>query len=459
MPRPLISLCVIVRDGAERIGRCLSAAAPLADEIVVGDTGSTDETVRAARRFGARVIRIPWHDDFAAARNMCLDESHGEWSLFVDADEVLETSPRRALAEQLSSTVFPAYSVEIVTRLGWQQREALHATRLIRNDASHRFEGRVCEDVLPSIRRALGDDDWLPPRSGLRLLHSPSGGERAGRSGADRFGRLLREELSVRPRDPSLRYTLAKQLLCTAGGDLLDTPGTRSALDVLAPAVETLRRGTPAPVTDPALSLGIRLAVVTGDHCRAASWSADAWRLLGPTARWCYADGERLFDLAAHGRADPRQAEARFRAVGSAADGSAMHPTERALRGAWSRIRSLACRVMGRRDAELVRESLPVGADRVETLLVLAWDTVRRRGPLAALPELVEIAERDRTDPRGWWAHATALALGGRRTSAGAMLAAASAAAPGWAPVRAFLGGPRLASPTGLLAPWSALDA
>ncbi len=457
--RPLISLCVIVRDEAERIGRCLSAAAPLADEIVVGDTGSTDETIESARRFGARVVRIPWGEDFAKARNACLDEARGSWTFFVDADEVLETSPRRALTETLAASTVPAYSVEIVTRLGWQQNEALHATRLVRNDARHRFEGRVCEDVLPSVRRALGDDDWLPPRSGLRLLHSRPAGGHGARSGDERFERLLRRELRARPEDPSIRYTIAKRLVRSAGGDLLDTPGTRRALDVLAPAVESLRRTSQTSMTDPALCLGVRLAVVTGDHCRAALWSSDARRLLGPTARWCYAEGERLLQAAAHGSSDPRRAERRFLEVASAEEGSELYPTERSVRGAWSTVRAIACRIMAGSTQEGWRESLPAGADRIETLLVMAFATVRRKGPLAALPQLVEIAERDRTDPRGWWAHASALALAGRTASAGAMLAAARAAAPGWSPVISVLGGARLNSPAGILAPWSVLGA
>src|SRR5438477_243699 len=48
-------------------------------ELVVVDTGSTDDTVKIARRLGARIAHFTWVDDFAAARNRSLEEATGEW--------------------------------------------------------------------------------------------------------------------------------------------------------------------------------------------------------------------------------------------------------------------------------------------------------------------------------------------------------------------------------------------
>ncbi|NEQ31850.1 MAG: glycosyltransferase, partial [Leptolyngbya sp. SIO4C5] len=60
-----LSLCMIVKNEAARIGRCLSSVEQLADEIIVVDTGSTDETVQVAESLGAQVYSFRWQNDFA----------------------------------------------------------------------------------------------------------------------------------------------------------------------------------------------------------------------------------------------------------------------------------------------------------------------------------------------------------------------------------------------------------
>ncbi|MCH6568418.1 MAG: SDR family NAD(P)-dependent oxidoreductase [Nitrospinae bacterium] len=63
---------------------------PVADQIVVVDTGSTDRTVDVARRYGAEVHHHPWQDDFSEARNWSLNYARGRMILWVDADDRLE---------------------------------------------------------------------------------------------------------------------------------------------------------------------------------------------------------------------------------------------------------------------------------------------------------------------------------------------------------------------------------
>ena len=89
---PLLSACLIVRDEAEMLPDCLASIRGVADEIVVVDTGSTDDTPEIARQAGARVFHFDWCDDFAAARNAALDHAQGRWILQIDADERLTGS-------------------------------------------------------------------------------------------------------------------------------------------------------------------------------------------------------------------------------------------------------------------------------------------------------------------------------------------------------------------------------
>jgi glycosyltransferase involved in cell wall biosynthesis len=89
LSKPLISLCMIVKDEAQRLPRCLASAKPYVDETVVVDTGSQDETISIAKEYGAKVSSFQWCDDFAAARNYSLSLATGQWILLLDADEEL----------------------------------------------------------------------------------------------------------------------------------------------------------------------------------------------------------------------------------------------------------------------------------------------------------------------------------------------------------------------------------
>ena len=82
-----ISACYIVKNEAANLPRSLASLGDAWDELVVVDTGSTDETVAIATRAGARVLHYTWQDDFAAARNFALDHATGDWVIFLDADE------------------------------------------------------------------------------------------------------------------------------------------------------------------------------------------------------------------------------------------------------------------------------------------------------------------------------------------------------------------------------------
>ena len=87
---PKLALSMIVRDAAATLDGCLRSAKGVVDEIVIADTGSSDSTPDIARGYDAKVIHIPWENDFAAARNQALAEVTADWILSLDADERLD---------------------------------------------------------------------------------------------------------------------------------------------------------------------------------------------------------------------------------------------------------------------------------------------------------------------------------------------------------------------------------
>src|SRR5665213_1792628 len=81
------SLAMIVKDEEATVGKVLDDAATVCDELVVVDTGSSDSTVEVAKEHGAQVLDFAWIDDFAAARNSSFEACHGDWILWLDADD------------------------------------------------------------------------------------------------------------------------------------------------------------------------------------------------------------------------------------------------------------------------------------------------------------------------------------------------------------------------------------
>jgi glycosyltransferase involved in cell wall biosynthesis len=101
--QPFLGLCMIVRNEAALLDRCLSSTAPHVDEIVIVDTGSTDGTKAVASRYTSRIYDHPWADDFAAARNAAVARSTSAWILMLDADEYLDVADLDELRRFLGS--------------------------------------------------------------------------------------------------------------------------------------------------------------------------------------------------------------------------------------------------------------------------------------------------------------------------------------------------------------------
>lgn len=148
-----ISLCMIVKDEEENLERCLRSVGGLVDEIVLTDTGSTDGTVAAAKRFGARVFRYRWDDSFSNARNFCLAQAAGTWILVMDADDELDPADRNALLNLTRGGGDGAdiYCCKTLCYSG-DKPDCNNAlinmnVRLIRNGKGYRYCGRVHEQI------------------------------------------------------------------------------------------------------------------------------------------------------------------------------------------------------------------------------------------------------------------------------------------------------------------------
>lgn len=84
----LISVTIITKNEANNIEACLEAAKQVADELVVVDSGSTDETQALAQLMGATVLEHPF-EGYVEQKNIAVDAARFEHILSLDADEIL----------------------------------------------------------------------------------------------------------------------------------------------------------------------------------------------------------------------------------------------------------------------------------------------------------------------------------------------------------------------------------
>src|SRR4051794_40673333 len=86
-PDQKLSLCMIVKNESKHLANCLESVEGVVDEIIIVDTGSTDDTVEIAKSYGAKVYHYEWNDNFSDARNESIKYATGDWILVLDADE------------------------------------------------------------------------------------------------------------------------------------------------------------------------------------------------------------------------------------------------------------------------------------------------------------------------------------------------------------------------------------
>jgi tetratricopeptide (TPR) repeat protein len=137
--RETISVVMIVKNEAAVLGRCLESVKE-ADEIIICDTGSTDDTLGVAHQYTEKVFSdYVWEDHFAKARNHALAKATGDWILSIDADEFL-TCPFSVVREAVQKA-FMAVNVKMTAEYGSQS--TFWFPRLFRRMPTIWWEGAV----------------------------------------------------------------------------------------------------------------------------------------------------------------------------------------------------------------------------------------------------------------------------------------------------------------------------
>jgi len=168
--RPLkLSLCMIARDEEEHIEKALESVKDIVDEIVVVDTGSSDRTKEIIREFKGKVIETKWADNFSKAKNFALEKATGDYILFMDADEFIDTRDKFALAlfkKLLPTEKSIAFGIKVESAkesksmsmsyldMLLKKEEGDYQIRLIPKRSEIQFQGKVFEGLNESVTNA-----------------------------------------------------------------------------------------------------------------------------------------------------------------------------------------------------------------------------------------------------------------------------------------------------------------
>jgi glycosyltransferase involved in cell wall biosynthesis len=181
----------------------------LASEIILVDTGSTDDTPGIAAKYGAKVIPFDFtFVDFAAARNCAISQASAPWILMLDADESLASGSAGKIEKLVGQGESAGYFLERHNHSSDSETALMdYVVRLFPNRPDYRYRGRVHEIIDGSILSAGG----RLHKTDIRIDHNFSSDREARRRKNHWYIEILKQEIAADPSDDSRLDFLAAE--------------------------------------------------------------------------------------------------------------------------------------------------------------------------------------------------------------------------------------------------------
>lgn len=149
-----ISLCMIVKDEEDVIGRCLDTVKDIVDEIIIVDTGSTDKTKEIVSKYTDKIYDFQWVNNFAKARNFSFSKATKDYILWLDADDIIDSRNREKflkLKEKIDGTV-DMYQMQYYYHLDKDEKPTLIQIRerLVKREKNYQWMSPIHEVIIPS---------------------------------------------------------------------------------------------------------------------------------------------------------------------------------------------------------------------------------------------------------------------------------------------------------------------
>lgn len=147
-----ISAVYIAKNEAHNIARSLESIKDMVDELILVDTGSTDDTVKIFQSYGGQVFYRQWDDDFSAPRNLALSKATGDWIIILDADESFSETTRKNIKRVLESCSKKANGL-LVNKVNFDEDngeflDEFYDLRIVRNIKGLNYKGIIHERLF-----------------------------------------------------------------------------------------------------------------------------------------------------------------------------------------------------------------------------------------------------------------------------------------------------------------------
>ncbi|MEK9200352.1 MAG: glycosyltransferase family 2 protein [Patescibacteria group bacterium] len=142
----VLSVVLATRNEGAVLKRCLDSVKDIADEIVIADERSTDDTQRIAKQYGARIIEVDHNDNFHITKNIAIDAARGDWILQLDADEVVPPE----LANEIKQIILSTSHLVLSTNGYWINRRNWFLNRFLTKG------GQYPDSTIRLYRKGLG---------------------------------------------------------------------------------------------------------------------------------------------------------------------------------------------------------------------------------------------------------------------------------------------------------------
>lgn len=211
-----LSVCIITKNEAKKLERCLQAIAGYGFEIIVVDTGSTDSTCEMVKKYTDKLYHMDWQDDFALAKNAAISYATNEMVLVLDSDEYVQPlSDEELLMLQKQMETYPdwigrIYRINELDHEGELQENYEWINRIFSKE-KYCYRGCIHEQLVRKAAAGDSGDEIFPTYlSPIRIRHDGYlGTPEQKRKKALRNIALLEQELQKKE-DPYLLYQLGK---------------------------------------------------------------------------------------------------------------------------------------------------------------------------------------------------------------------------------------------------------
>ena len=204
----MISVCIITKNEEKHLKECLKRIYGKGFEIIVVDTGSTDNSIEVAKKFTDNVYNFEWCDDFSAARNYSIEKASSDYILILDSDEYLEECKIKQLERALEQNPDKTGRILIENEYMSNNSKMISEDRVSRLFVRRYFyyTGRIHEQLT----RKNGEDHQTYDAN-LRVHHCGyMGNEEERKNKAERNLNLLIKEFEENEKDPYIMYQIGK---------------------------------------------------------------------------------------------------------------------------------------------------------------------------------------------------------------------------------------------------------